>query len=834
MTWKETLKSYNSRFWEKRRGQLGETGEKAERLLERCAEEERLFLQYVFATMPLSDVGDYPLEDFARTVQSALRARKDFPWCASLPEPIFLLHVLYPRINNEELADCRELFRRELEPRVKKLSWEQAVLEVNRWCAEQVTYRSTDDKTSSPLAIYQRGFGRCGEESVFAVTALRSVGIAARQVYAPWWSHCDDNHAWVEVFDGEQWRYLGACEPEPELDRGWFTGAAARAVLIRARTFAQGTEKDVSFLFPDARPETLWVERGMACQAVTRRYGEARPAAVSVEDESGKPIAGAEVSFSVLNMAAFSEIARLKTGQDGRVRLELGLGSVLVSARFEGKYGEALADLRKSDGVRLVLRTPEEAPDWTELDFTAPDGLTQYPQPLSPEQKELRREWLDKAAALREGRSFDPAEAAAGLPEREKRVWETLTEKDRAEAPRTAVLRDSLPAFSREKDFPGDIFGPALLSPRIGLEPLAPWREELAGMFSPEKREAFQGAPRLLWDWIEREIREEESCPDLCGTPAGAVRLRAASREGKYILFCALCRSLGVPARLSPVHGRPEYFQDGSFCPVVSEETAAVILCAPEGREAVSQGNFALFPLENGENAAMRLGTIPPGERKKTRLSPGRYRVLTSTRMPGGNQLARYLDFALEAGESREILLAFREGRAADMLECRPLPSFALTDGAGEKRRGAALLGQARFSLLFWLEVGREPTEHILNELCEAAPSLEVFLDRGDAALYFIVDGPDAESDPALLRARAALPGACVWQGDFQDDAPLIARRMFGDPDKLPLVLLADSAGRGLYSCCGYNVGTGELLLRLLEELEKNGLPGGQPSAGLR
>ena len=58
----------------------------------------------------------------------------------------------------------------------------------NRWCAEEATYRSTDGRTSSPLEVYQRGYGRCGEESTLLVTALRSVGIAARQVYVPWWS----------------------------------------------------------------------------------------------------------------------------------------------------------------------------------------------------------------------------------------------------------------------------------------------------------------------------------------------------------------------------------------------------------------------------------------------------------------------------------------------------------------------------------------------------------------------------------------------------------------------------------------------------------------------
>ena len=117
--------------------------------------------------------------------------------------------------------------------------------------------------------MYQRGFGRCGEESTFLVTALRSVGIAARQVYVPWWSHCDDNHAWVEAFDGASWRYLGACEPEPILDRGWFTYAAARAVMVHTRAFVQGGREEAAFLFPHVAPQDWDIQEGVAVENIT-------------------------------------------------------------------------------------------------------------------------------------------------------------------------------------------------------------------------------------------------------------------------------------------------------------------------------------------------------------------------------------------------------------------------------------------------------------------------------------------------------------------------------------------------------------------------------------
>ena len=86
--------------------------------------------------------------------------------------------------------------------------------------------------------MYRSGKGRCGEESTFAVTAYRSVGIAARRVYTPRWAHCDDNHAWVEVFVDGEWHFLGACEPEEVLDTGWFSGPANQAILIHTRNFS--------------------------------------------------------------------------------------------------------------------------------------------------------------------------------------------------------------------------------------------------------------------------------------------------------------------------------------------------------------------------------------------------------------------------------------------------------------------------------------------------------------------------------------------------------------------------------------------------------------------
>jgi len=823
MSWSKRLTEYSEKFWQKRRQSLGELGEKADTVLTLCSPDETVLLKYILATLPLSDLGDYDPALFLSFVKNALEARKEFPWCAALPEHLFLLDVVYPRINTEELADCRSLFHDALADRVRGLSPEAAILEVNRWCAEEASYRSTDLCTASPLAVYRCGYGRCGEESTFAVTALRSVGIAARQVYAPWWSHCDDNHAWVEAFDGKRWRYLGACEPEPEPDRGWFTSAASRAMMIDARTFVQGEKADFSFLFPDVDPVDLHVEQGVAYETVTARYGEIRPVTVLVRDEAGKPVSGARVSFSVLNMARFAEIAVLKTGQNGESTIKLGLGTVKVSA-FEGnRYAETVADVSKTSRLDLLLENAASLSgksEWSDFDFRPPAGAAGYPAPLSPERKKLRREWLDSAAALRERKMARVgAQKAEALNTQEDRIWNTVTEKDRAGGVRKDVLRDSGAAFAFEPLYPGEIFEKDLLCPRIALEPLTPWRRELSAAFSEEQREDFRKDPRKIWDWLGETITETDSYSALSGTPAGVLRLKAGNLMGKRVLFCALCRSFGIPARLSPLEGEPEYYTDGAFHAVSAGSAGAeVILQAPGSQPVLFGQNFTLSRLVGGQFAALDTGDILAGKSKRFRLKPGRYQALTVSRMPNGNQFARRLEFSLSEGESREISLSFREGKAADMLECQALPPFSLRDREGGERDGGSLLAASPFSLLFWLEVGREPTEHILNELRESAAA---FISSG-CALYFILESPEQENDPTLQKTLASLPDSHIRYSDFQDTVPALARQMFGDPDKLPLVILTDSKGNGLYSCSGYNVGTGELLIRLLSELIEN------------
>ena len=118
------------------------------------------------------------------------------------------------------------------------------------------------------------------------------------------------------------WHFLGACEPEPILDRGWFNSAASRAMLVCSRTF-------FDFVDQGLEGEALTQRQGM-CRMYnqTARYAQTARVQVAVQDAGGRPAPGALVRFFVVNMAGAAQIAALETGEDGTVCLETGIGSL--------------------------------------------------------------------------------------------------------------------------------------------------------------------------------------------------------------------------------------------------------------------------------------------------------------------------------------------------------------------------------------------------------------------------------------------------------------------------------------------------------------------------
>ncbi|MDM8270287.1 transglutaminase domain-containing protein [Thermophilibacter provencensis] len=842
------LIAYAAARHDARRPLLGEKDREVEALLAPLSADEAALMRYLVATLPLTDVFDTPLEVLLAHVRHALMLREG-P-AAGLPEDVFVHYVACPRVNNEPLDRCREALWEELAPRVAGLDAEHAVIEVNYWCAEMATYQITDGRTLGALGVVAGAAGRCGEESTLLVSALRSVGIPARQLYVPWWAHCDDNHAWVEAYANGAWHYLGACEPEEALDRGWFTAASGRAPMVATRLFSDFgcSEKDV-------------VGR-IGCTVlvnVTQSYAATTHLCVRVTLPDGTPAAGAAVAFEVLNMAGWRPLCVLCADAKGRCEVELGHGSVRAHASLGDLVAEMDVDAAGVADSEVELRLAPAATDgaWHDLDVRAPEDHPAPTQALSPEQAargRVRKAVADESRAMRVAamrshaaqlarqaalvRPDDDAELVAQIldaargnadaiydfltagaePER-LALLSGLAEKDYLDA-RPELLEGHLRAAlaaPRRHDLDAKTWERFALCPRIGLEHLSAWRPALPGALPEELSELVRTSPAAAWAWLREHLSfsPAEHLAKLAGTPIGALASGEASDVTLRTLFVAACRSLGVPARLAPADGRAEVLLDGRWScmegALAAEKTFELRLVAPEGRALVYGTDWGLARL----GAEMQVGGqvlygfhqlelwgCDPAELE---VPAGTYRLTTTVRLPNGNQQASELVFSVS--ESTEVELRLREPKPEDMLQRIALPDAApLVGGAG----GLALVA--------FLEPAEEPTEHLLNELVEraddvAAAGLSVTL------LTRREDSDDNTLSRALGVMMAAGADAKVAHDDFSELPERLARRMFANPELLPLAILLDLRGEGapvgLFARGGYAVGTVDLVLRL-------------------
>ena len=797
--------------------------------IQKCTEEVALACKYLYAFMPYSDIGNYPFEVFLDYAENGVQLWKENPQIADMPEDIFLNYVLFHRVNEEEIAPCRTFFRTEIGTRIQGMNFREAALEVNYWCAEEATYHCTDDRTLSALSVYRRGNGRCGEESVFTVNALRSVGVPARQVYAPKWSHCDENHAWVEIWCDGKWYFLGACEPEEILNKGWFTNASSRAMMIHSR------------IFDTKIPEGEVIGRdGMVTMLnELKRYAVTKEITVSVKDDQGLPVEGAEVSFEVLNYSEYAPIAEKETDENGRAVLTTGLGSLHISVRAccneEWLHAEKAMNTETEDSCEICLRHQTAGENagyekWTAADMFAPHDAPVNTDMPDSEQKERGNKRLAAANAHREQkvRNWRNPECERFLQKEVNRIEKAvaasyredllnvLTEKDRTDC-LSDVLEEHLDlAISYHGMMNRDTFVSYVLNPRVDDEVLQKYRREIKNKFSRDEKQELRNDPSQIWKLVEKAVvsRPEKERSSVITTPAGCLNTCTGSFLSKKILFVAMARTLGVPARLNPHDRSMEYMENEKFVPVLAktEKNSTLILKSGEDTQWKYFQNWSIAKLENGRYVSLKLGTEAfENQHMNLPLESGKYRILTSNRLPNGNMFANEYHFEIQPGETKEIDLVLREADLEDMLENISMPEFTLRREDGSTVKASELTADGKHILAF-LEEEKEPTEHILNEMMEQEGAFAGYAEK----IIFVVRSKDALETPTLSKALKKLKNVQIYYDDFSEIINTLGRRMYVDPDKLPLIIVTNGSLNGIYATSGYNVGTGDMLLRLM------------------
>ena len=652
-------------------------------------------VQFLLAYMPLSDLAVYRPESLLSNIDAALRTREEMPWGPSVPDDIFLHFVLPPRVNNENPDSFRPVYYEELKSRIEGLDATQAALEINHWCHEKVTYQPSDIRTSSPMATILSARGRCGEESTLTVSAMRTAGLPARQVYTPRWAHSDDNHAWVEVWIDGNWHYMGACEPEPVTDRGWFTEAARRAMLLHTRAFGRYTSKE-----PLIRREKLFAEIN-----TLNRYAITKDLGVTVVDTLGFPVPKAAVRYLLYNYAEFYPLSTLVCDGKGESHFTTGMGSLLVWADDGSRYGFTFAS--PSDTAIKVTISSVHPSVTISADLIAPPMLKPLPG-IAEELVKQNTLMLTKEDSIRQSRinswmtdiSVPELSSTRGIEEERitkllhssmgnyreiasfisgagqkadlaLRLLENISEKDLRDSPRD-ILNDHLTNVVAKPDTMEELFYDKwILSPRVDNEILSPFRslfKEMPG----DLNGSFTANPSAIAGWIDTAIMitETENYYGTPLTPEGVLRLRTSDRHSRDIFFVALCRTIGYPARLAPGTGKPQYFEAGEWNDVwfTGEKRSlgknGFVTFFSEEKSPLPQYSihFTLAVLENGRYKTLNYGDEVKVEDipEKLPLAPGRYMLTTGNRDENGNVLASINFFELSPGENALVEVKLR------------------------------------------------------------------------------------------------------------------------------------------------------------------------------
>lgn len=817
---------------------------------------EMAALKWIYAYSYTPDILDHSVGFHLANIRVALRAREELPWGRSVPLEQWRAFVLPTRVNNEILDDFRTTYYEELRDLVRDMTMEQAVLELNHWAHQHITYAPSDGRTSSPLATLRNALGRCGEQSTFLVAVLRTVGIPARQVYTPRWAHTDDNHAWVEAWVDGEWHYMGASEPAPVLDHAWFDASVLRAMLLHTRAFGpyQGQE------------EWLGADKNSTELNVSENYIPTAQAMVTVLNAEGEPQEGVKVTFRIYNYAELYPAVTRVTNRLGEASVQLGYGDVVVVASRSAEE-MAIGKLSNKEGggkVTLTLAPWSEQPEERHMVITPP--IERTPQlGVTPEMEQacqkrmahntsIRTAYTDsfpteeQATAFVDSLGMKGAEAkqlaqlykesrgyhheiadflrkvaAQGKVNEARLLLASLVEKDLHDVS-MEVLREQLDLPLSAKEWQD----PDLISPRVMLEHLYPVQQELsaavkeiASGYADWEQLSIADRANAIAKRVETFRVDELYNPlHIVLSPATVWAYKVGDSRSLQVLLVRLLRAAGISSRYDTANGVITYKDErgkAQILPLMQEEQEEqevsadcqlILTYKPEGhlKNPKYETNFSVgYVDEEGQLATYGFDwQLPYDKVSGAHLLYDKNYILTGTRLADGSVL-----LALRKQECGvpSPLLFDKDETAIGVIGSLNAESLYYDLDKGEDQSIISTTGRGYYLLVLG-KAHHEPTDHILRDL-------RVLGEGGEWPLPTLV-----LLDSASEEYRELLPQATWGEDRHGIEAHFVsANEITGRLDK-PVVVIADTFNRVVFISQGYTIGIGERVAQVIAEIK--------------
>lgn len=722
----------------------------------------------------------------------------------------------------------------------------EAALEVNHWCHEKVAYRPSDGRTSAPLATVKTALGRCGEESTFAVTAMRAVGIPARQCYTPRWAHTDDNHAWVEVWVDGKWYFLGACEPDPELNMGWFAIPSTRTMMVHSNAFGKYNQNE----------EVTLATNLFSRVNMLSNYTDTKKITVTVLNADNKPVENATVKFKLYNYAEYYSIATQQTNAAGKAEITTGLGDLLIWASFDNHYNYQKIDVRESSSITLIMNRIQGKEYVEELTIVPPvekhDIVTASPEKAKLNsarlhyEDSLRNAYMQTFMTENDGNLVknenltsqqigyllqksegNYAEIIQLLEQNSKKVdglylndlMLSLSEKDLRDLD-ASIIQQHITYYKPNK-YNFDCYLKGIISPRISNEGIRPWRQFLKSHFEKELQNNISVI--AIMAWIQEHIQIDEvgnyfNCPI---SPRGVCELRISDRHSRDIFFVAACRSLDIPAYLDNATNQLFAYENNKWNYVSFDlmqnlgETGTLTIDYQGDAEITptywthytiakfENGDFVTFDYENDP----RVANFP----FSLTLDAGYYMLSTGNRYSDGTTLSRLDFFNIPAGKEVKKSLIIR-----DLLKRNETYGVIQTDysfNIDNQIKTVQQLMNGNTMLVCFIDPTLEPTKHLLNDLAARKSDFE----KWGGTMLFVVPSDKLSADFNFDQWQ--LPSQSIL---MEDKGNQWFNKIITDTDQYfrdnyPVVYLIKNDGMIIFKSEGYRIGTGNLILNTLK-----------------
>ena len=804
------------------------------------------YLTFLYAYMPQSDLADYDFEFFEDQVKVALEARNTFSWGKTIPDDIFRHFVVVYRVNNENLDTARSYIFHQLKDRIKNMSMYDAALEVNHWCHEYVDYQPADVRTSAPLATLKTSHGRCGEESTLTVTALRAVGIPARQCYTPRWAHCDDNHAWVEVWVDGKWWFLGACEPDPDLNMGWFAYPSTRTMMVHTNVFGryEGPE--------EVNKKTKYY----SCINVLSNYADTVRMTVTVVNEQNKPIKDALVRFKLYNYAEYYTLAAKLTDENGQASLVTGKGDLLIWVTKDDLYGYDKIDGRIENNHTIVLKPetkiagqPDHREYWHDFTIVPPAGNPDIPVPDAARQArcDQRKQYED---SLREAyRATFPTEAwvkahlkneyftdeelydivrrsegnyleiiqfLQKYDKKEdglylKEFVNALSDKDLRDTKWQTLERQL--TYYHEGDYPLDVYFKGILPARISNELIRGWRGVMSRGFHlfDEDRSL-----KAIYDFVKRTIVVDNECNyyNCPISPVGVICFNRADAHSRDIFFVALCRALNKPCYLDNASNEIYAWENGKWNLVTFEDKPVEkykTIVLHNDRKMGYYTQYTLQRFENGEFVSFDFENDPRVETNPIVLSvpAGYYCLSLGKRFDDGSVFSQMQFFNVTKDTTERYIDFFRKIQDSSL----PLGVYGIINlkkiEVGGRTLSSILKSSKKQHIILCLGTpGTEPVNHLMKEVAAKQEGYESW----NGPMFFVKKEGTWKSETGQPK------NLTVIEEGYAELVEIFSKALGRELGKRsPMCFVIDKKGNIVYFSEGYNIGVGDRMLEIVK-----------------